>query len=107
MTLSGGRLCGGRSSQDWKQAIGLRPWDRTVVPLRDGRIALEVIATPARHGPVGIEPISGDVIGFVLRVGSGAAIYISGDTVWYEQVAEVGRRFDIRLAILFTGSEDR
>jgi len=66
--------------------------------LRDGRIALEVIATPARHGPVGIEPISGDVIGFVLRVGSGAAIYISGDTVWYEQVAEVGRRFKTSIA---------
>jgi L-ascorbate metabolism protein UlaG (beta-lactamase superfamily) len=82
--------------------VGLQPWASTEVPLPDGRF-LQVTATPARHGPVGIEPISGDVIGFVLRIGSGPAIYISGDTVWYEQVAEVGRRFDVRLAILFTG----
>ncbi len=63
-------------------------------------------ATPARHGPVGIEPISGDVIGFVLQIGAGPAIYISGDTVWYEQIAEIGRRFEVRLAILFTGSAE-
>ena len=85
-----------------KGTVGLQPWASTEVPLPDGRF-LQVIATPARHGPVGIEPISGDVIGFVLRIESGPAIYVSGDTVWYEQVAEVGRRYDVRLAVLFTG----
>jgi L-ascorbate metabolism protein UlaG (beta-lactamase superfamily) len=88
-----------------KGTVGLQPWASTDVPLQDGRV-LQVTATPARHGPVGIEPISGDVVGFVLRIGSGPAIYVSGDTVWYEQVAEVGRRFDVRLAILFTGSAE-
>ena len=29
-----------------------------------------ITATPARHGPAGIEPLSGDVIGFVLAVGN-------------------------------------
>jgi len=85
-----------------KGTVGLLPWASTDVSLRDGR-TLQVTATPARHGPVGIEPISGDVIGFVVTIGAGPAIYISGDTVWYEQVPEVGRRFDVRLAILFTG----
>src|SRR5262249_12644843 len=57
---------------------------------------------------VGIEPISGDVIGFVLSADrDGApALYISGDTVWYEGVAEVAERFDVRIAILFTGSAE-
>ena len=32
------------------------------------------------------------------------AIYILGDTVWYAGVAEVAERFDVKLAILFTGS---
>jgi hypothetical protein len=32
------------------------------------------------------------------------AIYISGDTVWYEGVAEVGRRFSVQIAILFMGA---
>lgn len=32
------------------------------------------------------------------------AVYISGDTVYYEGVAEVARRFNIELAILFMGA---
>jgi L-ascorbate metabolism protein UlaG (beta-lactamase superfamily) len=88
-----------------KGTVGLLPWASTEVTLPDGRVA-QVTATPARHGPVGIEPISGDVIGFVVTIGSGPAIYISGDTVWFDQVTEVGRRFDVRLAVLFTGSAE-
>jgi L-ascorbate metabolism protein UlaG (beta-lactamase superfamily) len=86
-----------------EHAQGLGPWESTLLPMADGR-SLRVTATPARHGPVGIEPISGDVTGFVLAIGDGSAIYISGDTVWYEGVAEVARRFAVKLAILFTGS---
>lgn len=84
-------------------AEGLGPWESTQLPLANGH-SLRVTATPARHGPVGIEPISGDVTGFVLTIGDGPAIYISGDTVWYEGVAEVAQRFAVKLAILFTGS---
>ena len=32
------------------------------------------------------------------------AVYISGDTVWYEGVAEVGQRFSVQVAILFMGA---
>src|SRR3979411_2004722 len=46
-------------------AEGLAPWDTTELNAKDGR-SLTVTATPARHGPAGIEPLSGDVIGFVL-----------------------------------------
>jgi hypothetical protein len=57
--------------------------------------AVNVAATPARHGPIGIEPISGEVTGFVLTLVSSATdvtrIYISGDTVWFEGVL-VGTR---------------
>jgi L-ascorbate metabolism protein UlaG (beta-lactamase superfamily) len=84
-------------------AEGMEFWQSTTLAMPDGR-QLHVTATPARHGPVGIEPLSGDVIGFALRVDDGRAIYISGDTVWYECVGEVARRFDVALAILFTGS---
>jgi hypothetical protein len=31
-------------------------------------------------------------------------IYVTGDTVWYEGVAEVARRYQPRLVILFAGS---
>jgi len=85
------------------EARGLAPWE-TVILQGPGR-QLFVTATPARHGPVGIEPISGDVVGFVLGLAEpGDAIYVSGDTVWYEGVAEIARRFAPRLVILFAGA---
>jgi L-ascorbate metabolism protein UlaG (beta-lactamase superfamily) len=90
-------------------AIGLAPWETASLETASLGTAsgarLFVTATPARHGPPGIEPISGDVVGFALGLGrEGDAIYVSGDTVWYEGVAEVARRFRPRLVILFAGS---
>jgi L-ascorbate metabolism protein UlaG (beta-lactamase superfamily) len=84
-------------------AVGLAPWQSSDLPTRDGRI-LPVTATPARHGPAGGD--RGPVTGFVLAAGGGAeaAIYVSGDTVWYDGVAEVARRFQIDTAVLFMGA---
>jgi hypothetical protein len=71
----------------WKE----RSHDR----FRDKRLL--VTATPARHGPIGIESFSGDVIGFALGVERpGDLIYVTGDTLWYEGTAEVARRFSPR-----------
>jgi L-ascorbate metabolism protein UlaG (beta-lactamase superfamily) len=83
---------------------GLSPWETTRIEGSSGQ-PLYVTGTPARHGPAGIEPISGEVTGFALGVSEpGDAIYITGDTVWYDGVAEVARRFQPRLLILFAGS---
>ncbi len=85
-------------------AEGMAPWETAEITTPDHGV-LRVTATPARHGPVGIEPITGEVIGFVLQTeAEDGAIYVSGDTVWYEGVAAIAHRFDVRLAILFTGS---
>lgn len=60
--------------------------------------------SPQQLNP-GIEPIAGEVTGFVLGISEpGDAICITGDTVWYEGVAEVARRFRPCLVILFAGS---
>jgi L-ascorbate metabolism protein UlaG (beta-lactamase superfamily) len=84
-------------------AIGLAPWQRHRLTGRGGR-AWTVTGTPARHGPPGIEPITGDVTGFVLGDDRGRdLVYVTGDTVWYEGVAEVARRFRQALVVLFTG----
>ncbi|HWX67578.1 MAG TPA: MBL fold metallo-hydrolase [Rhodanobacter sp.] len=83
---------------------GMKTWESVEVqgPEKNG---VRVTATPARHGPVGIEPISGDVVGFVVTPeNSSGSIYVAGDTVWYEGVAAIKDKFDIRLAILFTGA---
>src|ERR1700676_1840713 len=86
-------------------AEGLAPWDITELTAKDGR-SLTVTATPARHGPAGIEPLSGDVIGFVLTsaTANSRPVYISGDTVWYDGVAEVARRFKAGVVLPFAGA---
>jgi len=83
-------------------AEGLAPW-ATAELSKNGK-SLTVTATPARHGPAGIEPLSGDVIGFVLSPKAGAPIYVSGDTVYYDGVAEVAKRFKARVVLPFAGA---
>jgi L-ascorbate metabolism protein UlaG (beta-lactamase superfamily) len=86
-------------------AEGLTPWQTTQLTGALGQ-KLEITATPARHGPAGIEPMSGDVIGFVLRFEQASIppIYITGDTVWFDGVAEVARRFRAGVVLLFGGA---
>ena len=83
-------------------AVGLANWQSIDIPATDG--VLRVTGTPARHGAAHMD--RGPVTGFVLAFADALdqAIYISGDTVWYEGVAEVSRRFAIRVAVLFMGA---
>ncbi len=84
-------------------AVGLETWQSVEVAGADGRM-VRVTATPARHGPP--DGDRGPVTGFVLEPASDPswAVYVSGDTVWYEGVAEVARRFRVRSAVLFMGA---
>jgi L-ascorbate metabolism protein UlaG (beta-lactamase superfamily) len=84
---------------------GLAPWQTTDLLKHDGT-RLHMTATPARHGPPGIEPLAGDVIGFVLAFPDRKipSIYVTGDTVWYDGVAEVARRFPVWIVVLFAGA---
>ena len=83
----------------------MNPWQTIDIEAAENR-RLTVTATPARHGPAGIEPVSGAVTGFILHQAAetGDALYISGDTVWYEETAQIAERFDITTAILFLGA---
>jgi L-ascorbate metabolism protein UlaG (beta-lactamase superfamily) len=84
-------------------AVGLAPWQTIEIHTPSRRI-VSVTSTPARHGPA--DGDRGPVTGFVVRVQDHPddAIYVSGDTVWYEGVAEVARRFSVRVALLFMGA---
>jgi L-ascorbate metabolism protein UlaG (beta-lactamase superfamily) len=87
-------------------AVAMEPFTTTRFTGTSGREVL-ITAAPARHGPVGIEPVSGDVVGFLIGLESpGDAIYVTGDTVWYEGTAEVARRFSPKLVIAFAGSAE-
>lgn len=97
-TEAGAKRLGGK-------AEGFAPWGTTELKGNSGN-TLTITATPARHGPAGIEPMSGDVIGFVVssnRAGS-RPVYISGDTVWFDGVAEVARRFKAGVVLPFAGA---
>lgn len=64
---------------------------------------VRVTATPARHGPAGGD--RGPAVGFVLAARDGQrAIYFSGDTVWFDGVEAIGRRFSIDVALLNMGN---
>lgn len=83
-------------------AEGFAPWASTELS-KNGR-SLTITATPARHGPHGIEPFAGEVIGFVVSSKDFRPIYISGDTVWYDGVAEVAQRFKAAVVMPFAGA---
>ncbi len=85
-------------------AVGLAPWESTTVEAGRGK-SVTVTATPARHGLPLSRPAVGAVIGFVLEWEGqeDGPVYITGDSVWYRGVAEVGKRFEIGTAIVHLG----
>jgi L-ascorbate metabolism protein UlaG (beta-lactamase superfamily) len=84
-------------------AIGLKNWETIEIPTKDGR-ALTITGTPCRHGPIDGDrgPVTGFVLNFKNETQGG--VYITGDTVWYEGVEEVAKRFDIGLVLAFMGA---
>jgi L-ascorbate metabolism protein UlaG (beta-lactamase superfamily) len=96
-TVSGARRLGGA-------ARGLEPWATTRLEA-PGRPAIEITATPCRHGPPLSHPIVGDVIGFALRWDGQehGVLWISGDTVLYDGVREVADSLQVGTALLHLG----
>jgi L-ascorbate metabolism protein UlaG (beta-lactamase superfamily) len=96
-TEAGAKRLGGKTE-------GFAPWAST--ELKKGGQSLTITATPARHGPAGIEPLSGDVIGFVVASSKAGSrpVYVSGDTTWFDGVAEVARRFNAGVVLPFAGA---
>jgi L-ascorbate metabolism protein UlaG (beta-lactamase superfamily) len=75
----------------------LRPlerWDR--LSFERGGSRLTITATPGRHGPPVVSFALPDVIGTVLEFESAEGstrLYISGDTLMYDDIAEIPERF--------------
>jgi L-ascorbate metabolism protein UlaG (beta-lactamase superfamily) len=87
-----------RLGQD--NVVGLSAWENTTV----GKF--RVTATPARHGSTEVlHQVAGHVIGFVIEWEGqqNGVLYISGDTVLFDGVLEVGRRFRVDTALLHVG----
>lgn len=86
-------------------ARGLATWETVTLAGSDG-LVVRVTATPARHGPEAVAPLAGAVTGFMLEWDGQrrGALYISGDTVLFEGVEEVTRRFRVGVALLHCGA---
>lgn len=84
-------------------ARGLAPWDTTEVHAPGGE-TVTITATACRHGPPGSRPIVGAVIGFAISLpGRDDVLWISGDTVLYDEVRAVGDRLTIDVAVIHVG----
>ena len=83
---------------------GLEPWATTVLE-SPGRPAIEITATPCRHGPPLSRPLAGDVVGFGLgwEGQEQGVLWISGDTVLYDGVRSVADRLRVDTALLHLG----
>ncbi|MFE0653665.1 MBL fold metallo-hydrolase [Streptomyces sp. NPDC059534] len=79
---------------------GLAPWESRSVTA--GATTVTVTATPARHGPEGTEHVTGPVTGFVVQY-DGGTLYVSGDTVRHDALADIGARFTLDTAFLHLG----
>ena len=85
-------------------ARGLIAWESVELPRPSGG-SLTGTAVPARHGPVGCEPLTGDVTGFVLTGDGLPTVYVSGDNAALELVSDIADRFPrIDVALLFAGA---
>ncbi|GAB2601156.1 MBL fold metallo-hydrolase [Kribbella endophytica] len=107
-TPSGAERLGGKAKglADWESVQLDRGRDSAAGPDAGG--AITVTAVPAIHGPgerEQVEPISGQVVGFVLTGEGLPTVYVSGDNASLDAVQEVADKFaPIDTAILFAGA---
>ncbi|GGV65954.1 hypothetical protein GCM10010277_73420 [Streptomyces longisporoflavus] len=92
-----------------QSATGLADWQAVELERRDGGPGpVTVTGVPAIHGPgprEEVEPICGEVVGFVLTGEGLPTVYVSGDNASLDAVKEIAERFaPVDTALLFAGA---
>ena len=85
---------------------GLKEWESVSIAT-DKIPGLRITATPCQHAPTQeLTKISGHVIGFMIEWEGqeNGALYVSGDTVYFEGIEEIARRFTVHTAVLHVGN---
>ncbi|MGW4232471.1 MBL fold metallo-hydrolase [Streptomyces sp. NPDC004980] len=99
-TPSGGLRLGGT-------ARGLADWETVELNRPDGG-TVTVTGVPAIHGPGAreeVEPVTGQVVGFVLTGDGLPTVYVSGDNASLDAVRQIAERFGpVDTAVLFAGA---
>lgn len=79
--------------------IGLDNWESYEIG------GVTVTAMPALHGPPGVEPRIGPVIGFMLEAQGEPIVYVSGDNASLPLVRQIAERFaPVDIALIFAGA---
>src|SRR3954468_4753107 len=95
------------TSKGFRAARALNTWEALTVT--KGRARVRITATPGSHGPGFLAKMLPDVMGSLLefenpRGGSAFRIYITGDTLLFDELKKIPSRFpDIDLALLHLG----
>jgi L-ascorbate metabolism protein UlaG (beta-lactamase superfamily) len=104
LTTPGG---GQRLDELDEKVKGLADWESVELKRPDGG-TVTVTGVPAVHGPgprAEVEPITGQVVGFVLTGEDLPTVYVSGDNASLDAVREIAERFaPIDTALLFAGA---
>ncbi|WND39878.1 MBL fold metallo-hydrolase [Streptomyces sp. BB1-1-1] len=99
-TPSGGQRLG-------EKATGLADWQSIELD-RPGGGTVTVTGVPAIHGPGPrheVEPVCGEVVGFLLTGEGLPTVYVSGDNASLDAVKDIAERFaPVDTAILFAGA---
>jgi L-ascorbate metabolism protein UlaG (beta-lactamase superfamily) len=89
-----------------KKVMGLPTWESTEITNAAGE-RLKITAMPAVHtSNPDLREIVGEVTGFMLewKGQESGAFYISGDTVWIDEINEIAKRYKVSAAILHLGA---
>lgn len=95
------------AERGFTNTLPLDPWQAQLILKGDAE--LRITALPARHGPLMIDFALPDVMGSLLEFSRAGGpplvrLYVSGDTLLIDELAEIPRRFpDIDLGLLHLG----
>jgi len=83
---------------------GLAPWQTTQLQ-GGGGATVTVTSLPAQHGPEGCEPITGEVVGFLLHAEGQPTVYVSGDNASVDVARTIAERVGaVDVAVIFAGA---
>jgi L-ascorbate metabolism protein UlaG (beta-lactamase superfamily) len=93
-------------SQGFARPVALRTWESQEI--RRGQSSVLVTSMPGKHAPQPLQsllpPVMGSMLEFNVPERSPLRLYITGDTLLFDQLAEIPRRFpDIDLCLIHLG----
>jgi L-ascorbate metabolism protein UlaG (beta-lactamase superfamily) len=93
----------------FQETYPLDTWD--TIAISKGEVELDITSMPGRHGPPVVEkalpPVMGSMLEFALGSETVLKLYVTGDTLMYNELEEIPERYpDIDIALLHLGGTE-